>query len=291
MVKDLRSLGFDIIFDKSEKNNGGYYINSHEFTEGEINILLDCLTASKCISTRKTREIAEKLCNTNSEYTKYYLSKHVYIDNRSKTQNDNVYEYINAINSAIKENKKISFNYCDYDESKKLIAKLDKDGMEKVYVANPIGMVLKDDYYYIILNMDKYDSISNYRIDKMKNVIVLDEDQKSRNNIKEIRERTFDDKDIGNYARKSIKMFLGKEQLVELEVNAVILSFIISELGEDSISVNKIEENLYNVKFKCMYGPGLVKWVIQFSTGAKVIYPKQLKEDMLEELQKIISIY
>ncbi len=283
-VKDIKELGIDIS-DYSD-NGKGYFINTHKLEEHEIRILLDSISANKCLSHKKTKIIAEKLCKMNNVYVEYGMNRQVYIDNRPKTRNEDMFAIIDTINTAIKEELKIEFNYCYYDETKELIVKQSPEGELRKYIANPISMILKDDYYYIILNIDKYDGLSNFRIDKMKNVKIINESRKSVKNIRGC-ENGFDPSE---YSRKCIKMFIGEEKVVELEVNSQVLGHIIDEIGSN-IEVVKLENDKYNVRFSCVYGNGLVKWILQFSAGAKVISPMELKNELIKEINEILQRY
>lgn len=283
-VKDIKELGIDIS-DYSD-NEKGYFINTHKLEEHEIKILLDSISANRCLSYKKTKIIAKKLCKMNNVYVEYGMNRQVYIDNRPKTRNEDMFSIIDTINTAIKEELKIEFNYCYYDETKELIIKQSPEGALRKYIANPIAMILKDDYYYIVLNIDKYDGLSNFRIDKMKNVKIINESRKSVKNIRGC-ENGFDPSE---YSRKCIKMFIGEEKVVELEVNSQVLGHIIDEIGYN-IEVVKLENDKYYVRFSCVYGSGLVKWILQFSVGAKVISPMELKIELIKEVNKILQLY
>lgn len=282
-IKDLKQLGINIC--SYEENGRGYYIREHKLEEYEIKLLLDCITANKSITAEKTLYLSNKLCGLHNLYVKYGLNRQVFIGNRAKSSNNEVHKNIEIINQAIKEEKKISFNYSDYNESKELIVKF-ANGKPKVYIANPIAMILKDDYYYLIMNYDKYDDMSHYRIDKIKGVQLLDEDRKDL----ELIEGCGLNFDPSSYAKKCIKMFIGKERLIELEVRGWAFGFLIDELGKD-IKVTDFNGEWYKVIISCIYGDGLVSWLLGMGKDVKVISPVELREKVINETQKILELY
>lgn len=283
-IEDVKQLGIDI---SDYKENGkGYYVRDQKLEEHEIKILLDCIAASKSITAEKTEALSKKLCKLNNVYVEYGLNRQVYINNRAKSKNQQIFICIDAINKAIRDEKKISFHYSYYNEYKELVLKKDNEGKDKEYIANPIAMVLKDDYYYLILNIDKRNDLANYRIDKMKSVKILDEPRKKLSKIENCGEKF----DPATYARKCIKMFMGQEKHIELEVEKYVLGFIIDELGSD-INVRLLENGNYNVIFSCIYGKGLIKWLLQLGSSVKVISPYELKEELIKELKNTIELY
>ena len=68
----------------------------------------------------------------------------------------------------------MSFQYLEYGVDKKLHPKLREDGSVREYVVNPYQMAAKEGKYYLICNYDKYDDISNYRVDRITKVEKLD---------------------------------------------------------------------------------------------------------------------
>lgn len=284
-IDDIKALDIDI---SDYKENGrGYYIRDHRLEEHEIKILLDSIAASKSITAKKTDELTCKLSKMNNVYVEYGLNRQVYINNRAKSRNEEIFINIDAINKAINEEKKISFNYCDYNENKELVIKKDVEGKDKEFIANPIAMILKDDYYYLILNIDKYHNLANYRIDRMKRIQILDEQRKNLDNIEDCGNNF----DPASYAKKCIKMFNGNnEKIIDLEISKGALSFIIDELGE-GVQIKNLDNGKYNVIFTCIYGEGLVKWLLQLGSSVKVISPLDLKKDLINELNKTLDLY
>lgn len=78
------------------------------------------------------------------------------------------------IGQAIGKGKKVSFQYLAYGTDKKQYPKLRSDGSDR-YVVSPYQMAAKEGKYYLICNFDKYDDISNYRLDCIRDIHVLDE--------------------------------------------------------------------------------------------------------------------
>jgi predicted DNA-binding transcriptional regulator YafY len=199
-IADLKKVGLDI--SSFEENKKGYYLRTPSLEDYEIRLLIDSVSSSKCITKKKTKDLIDKLLSLNSVYVGYSMHNQVFIDNRSKSGNEEIFYNIYKIEQAIAENKKISFNYYDFNTKRELMVKCDHDGNVKKYIANPITMILKEEYYYLVLNIDKYDDLANYRIDRIKNVNILEDERKNLKDIEECKNGF----DAAIYAKKSFKM-------------------------------------------------------------------------------------
>ncbi|MGH4120857.1 helix-turn-helix transcriptional regulator [Clostridium sp.] len=283
-IKTLLELGFDI--SNYSENKKGYFLQSRDFEEHEIRILMDCITACQFITLKKTNQLFGKLKKLNSDYVTNRLKDQLYVDNRSKSKNEQIYYNINNINEAVIENKKISFNYYHYNIGKEYIAMKAQDGSLKIYNVSPISMILKDDCYYLICTSDKYDTMTHYRIDRMQMVEVLDE---ARRNLKEIDELK-EGFDVAAYAKKCINMYSGKDIKIAVRFKKKLLDLVIDQLGEDVELIND-KDGYFIASFIAKSSTGLSRWLLQLGSGAMVIEPLELINEIKEEVNKIKSLY
>jgi len=283
-IKTLSELGFDI--SNYSENKKGYFLQTRDFEEHEIRILMDCITACQFITLKKTNQLFGKLEKLNSNYVTNRLKGQLYIDNRSKSKNEQIFYNINNINEAIIENKKLSFNYCHYNTEKKYIAQKEEDGSLKIYNISPISMILKDDCYYLICISDKYETMGHYRIDRMQMVKVLDEERRSLEEIEEL-ENGFD---AATYAKKCINMYSGMDIEVIVRFKNKLLDLVIDELGED-VELLPDKEGYFIAKFISKFSTGLKRWLLQLGSEAMVIEPMELINEIKEEVNKVKLLY
>ena len=285
-MEDLKQLGFEV--STFEDNEIGYAIITKNIEPYELRVLVDSISSNKFITKKKTKELLDKLCSLHNGYVGYNLNKQIFIDDRSKSCNEEILYSIDNIDEAINRGKKISFNYYDYNYKKELVSRTQKNSSNiKTYVATPVGLILKEDYYYLIVNHDKYDDLTNYRVDRMKNVQVLDEDAKPLERIKGCEDGYFN---AAIYSKQNFKMFSGEDCEVILQIKPWLLNLVIDELGKD-VDIYKIDDNTYQVNFKAKFGIGLTKWILQLGVDARVIAPNELIDDVKENLEKIMGLY
>ncbi|WP_455537597.1 helix-turn-helix transcriptional regulator [Terrisporobacter sp.] len=158
-IKDMRQMGIKV--SKYNKEKEGYFLNDFFFKEYELKLLMDSVRASNFITKEKTEELLEKIRTLSYIYRGKVVKSDVFIDDSSKTTNQDIYENLEIITKAIKKNNKITFNYLDNC----VISK-----------TNPIYMINDHENYYLVSIHDNIDEISYYRLDKIKELKILQEE-------------------------------------------------------------------------------------------------------------------
>ena len=85
----------------------------------ELKLLVDAIQSSKFITERKSNILIKKLEKLVSKYEAQKLQRQVYVSGRIKTMNESIYYTVDAIHNAISENKKIQFQYFQWNVKKK----------------------------------------------------------------------------------------------------------------------------------------------------------------------------
>lgn len=141
---------------------------SREFTDGELRLLIDSLLFSQHIPYSQCRELVKKLEGLSNNY---FRSRVRYINRLPGDASDNKQLFLNIelLDEAICKSRKVAFEYLSYGTDKQLHPRVRSDGSTD-YVVSPYQMVAKEGKYYLICNFDKYDDISNYRMDRIRNI-------------------------------------------------------------------------------------------------------------------------
>ena len=105
-IDDLINFGYDIF--NSPK---GAYLVSRDFEEGEIRFLIDAVFSSKVISSKYAQELSKKISSFLSEYKQNDYDYILKSSDVVRTNNRQLFFNIEQIGRAIKQNKKIEFNY------------------------------------------------------------------------------------------------------------------------------------------------------------------------------------
>ena len=148
-----------------------------DFSDAELRLLIDSLLFSKHIPYNQCRNLIEKLEGLSSKYFEAKV-KHIRTLDSNQPANKQLFYTIDILDEAISLSRKVAFHYLEYGTDKKLHKKMRPDGIVREYIISPYQMAAKEGKYYLICNYDKYDDISNYRIDRIADIKILDEQAK-----------------------------------------------------------------------------------------------------------------
>lgn len=279
-IECLIDFGYDIIKTRTPKN--GYFLASREFELPEVFLLVDAVRTAKFISEKKTRELTKKLDNLVSRHQVKGNLRGIYIDAGSKTHNEELFYNIDNINTAIEQGKKIRFTYTRkiLREGRQIVTE------SKTRTVSPYAMTWQFDYYYLIGNYEKYDNLMNLRIDRIHSVEILDEPIRHFSEVSDYRD-TFD---VADYTRKLFGMFGGNTQEIKLRCSNQILEQVTDRFG-DKIFITNVTENSFDFTVKAAVSDALVTWITNYSDKIEVLKPDQLKEKIVDRVEKILNIY
>lgn len=273
-IRCLEVFGLDIIH--TVGRYAGYYVATRDFELPELKLLADAVASARFLTEKKSNELLKKIGKLASIYEEKQLSREVFVANRVKAMNELIYLNVDMINTAISSGKKIKFKYFDYDVNKK---KKYHDG-EKV--CSPYALVWSDEKYYLIGYYENRETITNFRVDRMENVVVTDE--KSLGKPKEF--------SVADYMNSSFSMFSGESGKVTLRFENKLVNVIFDKFGK-SIPIIKDGDDhfLVTVTVKIEQPEPFFGWLFQFGDMAEITKPENLKEQYKSELRKVLQKY
>lgn len=279
-IEQLIFLGFDII--KTRVPQSGFFLGSREFEIPEISLLSDAVKTAKFISVKKTRELVSKLDDMMSVYQVSSKKMGIYIDEDSKTKNEEIYYTIDTVSRAIENRKQVKFKYT-----------LRKIGDNKQIETNttertvsPYALTWQDDHYYLIGNYEKYDNLIHLRIDRMH---AAEETEFSIRPFSEVSDykNYFD---VADYTKRLFGMFGGKIEEIELKCSKDMLEQVLDRFGEN-IFISKLTEKTFNFTYSAAVSDALVTWIINFGDKIEAVKPKSLRNMIKDRITSINGIY
>ncbi len=280
-IETLKDYGLDVIL-SNQKNMRGYFIGSRKFELAELRLLLDAVQAANFISPKKTRVLVKKIESFASEHQAKVLHGQVYVDNRPKCKNEELYYSISALDSAINSGNKVQFVY----SRRTITENFRKSTSERLFTVSPYALIWSDDHYYLVCNNEKYDNLMNLRIDRIKRVSVLDEKSRSFSEVSDYK-RKFDSAD---YASKLFNMYSGEPKPVELICENDMLEPILDRFGENA-RMQRYGETHFLVRTNACVSDGLISWVLQFGKRIEVKSPNDLKNAVKQKAYEICELY
>ena len=228
----LREYGFDIIHTGS-KNRGGYFLGAREFELAELRLLSDAVQAANFISQKKTNQLVQKIESFASEKQAKILHSQVYVDNRPKCKNEEIYYTISLLDEAITAKVKVNFTYT----RRRITEEFKTAKEEKSFTVSPYALIWSDDHYYLVCNNEKYDNLMHLRIDKIKH---LEKTSLPARHFSEVSDykNYFDSAD---YASKLFNMYSGEPKPVEFICNNDTLEPMLDRFGEN-VKIQKYDD-------------------------------------------------
>ncbi len=278
-IECLNEYGYEIIKSQSPR---GYFMTPYYFEPAELRLLIDAVQSADFISAKKTKALIKKFSSFASEYQYKRIEKQVYIDNRNKCANENLFIVIDIISSAILSRKQVEVIY----RRRKVVDGKTARYEEKTMIINPYALIWSDDHYYLVGNYSKYDNLIHLRIDRLKSVKVLDTYSRHFSEVSPY--KTYFD--IADYSNKHLSMFSGDIKPVEMICNNSMIEDFIDQFGEKA-SMKPYDEEHFVSKVDVAVTDGLVAWIMQYGDKVKVKSPKELKNMIIDKTNSILALY
>lgn len=290
--RDIAMLRDEMGMDIEEQPYYGYRLVSREFELDDLKILAECVYAAKFISEKRSKDLIDVLCDFCSENQAKKLKRDVYLCDRIKTTQDKTLRIINTIREAMEaqrwpsefhRGRKITFRYMTHSVAD-VYKVIDKhDG--KLYMVSPYQLLINDGNYYLIGMADDVEELRTYRIDRMRDVSILEE---HRNLRKEWSTR----RDMKTYIRQSFSMFGGEQVKVTIRFENSLLDTVIDKFGVGfGAEYRQDGEEHFTVTVEVKVSEQFFAWMCGFGLQSKIITPERLASEYKEYLSSIVNQY
>ena len=276
-LRDLEALGIEV---EGEPEGKGYHYHvvSRPFELPELKLLVDAIQSSKFITEKKTNELIRKLEKLVSRYEAMGLQRQVYVSGRIKTMNESIYYAVDTIHNAISENRKIRFQYYQWNVKKEMV--LRRDGA--CYHISPWGLSWDDENYYLVGYDSDAGEIRHYRVDKMIHIRMSEEPREGKEHFRKL--------NMADYTRKSFGMFGGREQSVKLLVDNSLAGVIIDRFGKDVMMI-PADGDRFTVNVTVMVSRQFLGWIFSLGEKVKILGPEDVTEQMRAEGERLLRQY
>ncbi len=279
--RNINLLKYKLDYDISTRddNGKGYYINKDpetDFEPGEIRAIIDNFSYANYIVPSVAKNIIRKCKNIQTVYENEKIKDYQIFSNDSKTENAEVIKNIEDISESIFKNKKIEFEYWKYAITDKLEKKI-----VNTPIVSPYAIIYKKQEFYLIGIKDGQKEFYNYRIDRIKNIKILDEEIKIKKSKSEIQD----------FAESSTEMFGGKKEEIEAICHIWLLDTIFDTFGRN-VTIEKLNKDEEHFKLLVDTNPlGFKMWAMRNIDLVEVIRPLSLREAMQDVIKNAAKKY
>jgi len=279
--RNINLLKYKLDYDIStrEDNGKGYYIHRDpetDFEPGEIRAIIDNFSYANYIVPAIAKNIIKKCKNIQTIYENDKIKEYQIYANDSKTENVEVIKNIEDISNSIYQHKKIKFEYWKYAITNKLEKKI-----VSTPIVSPYAIVYNKQEFYLIGIKEGQSEFYNYRIDRIKNIQILDEEITIKKKKSEIQD----------FAESSTEMFGGKKEEIEAICHIWLLDTIFDTFGRN-VTIEKIPDDEEYFKLVVDTNPlGFKMWAMRNIDLVEVKRPNSLRSEMQDIIKNAEEKY
>lgn len=261
-IAQLAELGIDIVVNRKVQNQ--YFIASRHFDTAEVKLLIDAIQSSRFITPKKSRALITKLSAFVEPSQKRLLKRQLYIDQRSKANNEAVLRIVDQLHTAIAEKRKVAFQYFDYTPEKKKVHR--HDGQR--YIVSPYAMLWNNDLYYMVGYSDTKELVATYRVDRIDRLEVTD--------VPAVKQPF--GFSVASYFTQVFSMYSDEECRVELLCENELMGSIIDRFGP-GVQTEVVDREHFKVTASVALSDNFYGWVFASGGKMKILSPKKAMSD------------
>ena len=274
-IKLLNEQGYEIM-ERLMGHEKGYFVCDRSFSVPELKILIDAVQAAGFVTEKKTGELVDKIAALGGSHRAAILKGNIVKFNTRKHTNETIYYTVGFIEDAIQRNKKIIFRYFDLDENGQKVYR--RDGHH--YVVEPVALVFNEDNYYLITYNEKHEATTNYRVDRIDSVRILDDPISET--ARSLRRK------VARYTEEAFKMFNGPQGAVTLRFADKLIGPVLDKFGEDT-KMTRVDDHSIEATVQVRIAPTFWGWLFQFGTDMDIVEPEVLKEEYKNKAAALIN--
>ena len=276
--------GMDIVNIKSNK----YQLMSRQFEFDDLRLLAQCVYASKFISEQQAKDMIDVIGEFCSVHQASELKSEVFCNDRVKSKQKGTMMIISKINSAMARKKdgklhtpkKISFKYLKYNINN--VHQQVERRKGGTYTVSPYKLIINDGNYYLLAFADKEQAFRTYRIDRMKDLKILDEPREGEN--------LFAEMDLTKYSKRVFGMYGGTKEKVTLRFINPLLDTVVEQFGTD-VPYMKADNTHFKVITDVEVSPQFFGWLCGFGSRVVIESPQNVIDDFQKHIEKIQAKY
>ncbi|WP_370222227.1 helix-turn-helix transcriptional regulator [Cytobacillus sp.] len=274
-IEHLIEAKFDITINQEKEGMPKFYSHQYRLFElYELRMLIDAVASARFITKDETKQLIRKIKKLTSIHHAKKLHNEIMIDSSVKSESKLVRLAINDLHEAISERRIVTFQYGRYNLNKEFA--LSHNGGQ--YRVKPLALTWVNDFYYLIAYYFANEEIRHYRIDRLRNVNITEE------------QFAYEPFDVSRYVSSTFHMYAGSEEWIKIRFHNDLINVIIDKFGRDA-DIRKLDENHFVLTAKAIVSEGLVKWLLNWGNQAKVLSPSSLIDQVTNEIRNMMSVY
>ena len=274
---------------KDELQQAGIFIESKSGKYGGYQLMNDYnvnipLNTMEIAVLENVSDFIESTNNVYSNEYKDILDK-IKRSSKVKENDDRVvdYFYINPRRSINREeeNKRHRIISDAYITNRKLNIKYKSiNSKPGERIVHPYGIYTYNGDTYMIAFCEKRNEMRDFKICRIIDIDILDEKYKRDENF-----------NFGEYTKNSIGNFKGKEIDIHLIIEDPFATIVSEKIMSENQVITEIDENTIDFRASVKGYEQIKSWIFGMGKYVKVIEPKKLADEILEDAKNMVSKY
>ena len=150
------------------------------------------------------------------------------------------------------------------------------------YQVSPWGLMWDDENYYLVAFDANEEQIKHFRVDKMLNITITDEQR--------IGNKAFKEFDLPKYTKSLFGMFGGEPTAVRLEGRNDLVGVVIDRFGDD-VSIRSVDDDHFTATVNVAVSRQFLGWIFAIGDGLRITAPDNIVALIKEESRKLAKMY
>lgn len=271
---------FDLQIEYDNKLNG-YILHNPPFEPHELRYIVDSVQSSKFLTRETADRLTKKIKKLAGKNTADSLNRQSYVADRVRNMNESVINDTDRIHQAIKEDRKISFQYFHYTPDRAKEKKYSKNGSS--YIVSPYALYWNNGNYYLYAYVSEKKHFRFFRIDRMERI---SEPLIGRREGKE----EFKAKNLINSKAKVFDMYSGKEYLITIRFRNELASSVIDQFGKN-VMMMPVDAEHFTITEPIEISPPFFAWIATFGRRVKILDPEPVVQKMRDFINQAADMY
>lgn len=272
----LNEYGYEIM-DEMQGHEKGYYVIDRAFSVPELKVMMDAVHAANFITEKKSEELIDRIAALGGSHKAELLKRNQTCFNTHRHSNEAIYYNIDACEHALQQQRRLAFYYFDLNERLGRVYRKNK----KQYQVDPMALIMNNNNYYLMCYTSKYDGITNYRLDRMEQVEVIDEPVDENAIIHS--------SDAASFNNQAFSMYGGPVEKAVIQFSDTLIGVIFDKFGESTQMIRQ-DEHTCIATVDIQKSPTFWGWLFTFGQDMKILAPEPLVKDWKEQIEKLNSL-
>ena len=280
VLRDIDFLKDHMDIVSCDDNKRGVFVASREFEDWELKVLIDAVRSANFLTRKQTDSLVTRLSKLASDASAQTLTAVPQSPSPIKIGKGETIVAIDTILRAIRQQRKVHFlyTYTGGDMTTRYRHSM------KTEPVSPYALIWQNDKYFLIGNLSGATPFSYYRLDRIRNIEMLDELAVP---LKEL--LTNGEAGLRNYIDENIYATSGKRVIIEIEGGEDMTDTVLDAFGSNA-TIKPTADGIH-ARIKTNENKGLYRWLMQYAGSLKVVTPEYIRDGVRERLKAALEVY